>query len=234
MYVWNSTYHHTTVPSLPVQATNNVYHATASPIGKHLTNEILGQYKRNVAAAASIQSNPNQPNPKALELQTPQYRISIPSFKFLFQTLLPKINWLPISSSVITYGPPLALLSFLEGKSHSFPGIITPGWTTFNITRQVNIGRESRQYMYASCLGIGALNPDAYSIRRKIMRICEGDGLVSSEIVWVDGRKGIGRGRDGACLRWWEVQQHKSCAASSQLCPSSLMAIDFVVQGELE
>lgn len=65
---------------------------------------------------------------------------------------------------------PMRFLSFRLGKSPSFPGMTRPGWMTLKRVSAVSMGRESRQYWYASWLGMVESNPFEYSTSRKIIR----------------------------------------------------------------
>ena len=63
-------------------------------------------------------------------------------------------------------------LCFRDGILPSLPGMILPGWTILSKTSASSIGSESRQYWYASWLGIVLVRPLEYSQMRKMMRTC--------------------------------------------------------------
>jgi hypothetical protein len=65
-------------------------------------------------------------------------------------------------------------LSTRGGRSCATPGIIRPGCTTLNSVDPINISKESRQYWYASCLGIELWMPSEYSESKYDARL--GDG----------------------------------------------------------
>lgn len=65
---------------------------------------------------------------------------------------------------------PTFFLSFLLGTSLSLPGMIFPGCIMLNITSATNIGKESRQYWYASWFGMVLVRTFEYSAMRNKIR----------------------------------------------------------------
>jgi len=87
--------------------------------------------------------------------------------------------------SNLLQAPFICFLSFLPGILLSFPAMIRPGWTMLSRYNARSMGVESKQYWYASWLGMLLVKPCEYSHSRNMI-LAWRETLVMSAVVRVE------------------------------------------------